>query len=150
MAVKKKEKPTQGKQSENSGGGKVVSSALSERSAKSKHGGDADRAKNSKTKAISPQKMKSGDDEKVVKLKSGKLPFVQSFVDATQFLNEVRAEARKISWPERSQVLRETMSVLFLVALITVFVWLFDIFLGKFIFAPVEHWGHLYGIGGGA
>ena len=66
-----------------------------------------------------------------------------------KFLGEVRAEARKISWPERSQVVRETVSVLFLVTLITLFVWLFDLLLGKFVFAPVEHWGHLYGIGGG-
>ncbi len=36
-----------------------------------------------------------------------------------QFLNEVLLEFRKISWPERSQVIRETLSVLFLVALIT-------------------------------
>jgi len=150
MAVKKKEKPTQGKQSENSDGGQVGVSAFSERSVKPKHGGDADKAKKTKIKAMNPQKMKSGDDEKVVKLNAGKLPVAQSFFGAAQFLNEVRAEARKISWPERSQVVRETMSVLFLVALITVFVWLFDIFLGKFIFAPVEHWGHLYGIGGGA
>ena len=45
--------------------------------------------------------------------------------------------------------MRETISVLFLVALITVLVWAFDLVVGKFIFAPLEHWGHLYGIGAG-
>ncbi len=149
MAVKKKEKPTQDRQSETSDSPKVGNSVLSEKSIKSKHGGNADKAKTDKTRGNNPQKMKSGDEQKEVKQKSGNLPIVQSALEAGQFLGEVRAEARKISWPERSQVVRETISVLFLVTLITMFVWLFDIVLGKFVFAPVEHWGHLYGIGGG-
>jgi preprotein translocase SecE subunit len=149
MAVKKKEKATTGRQSESSDSRKGIASMLSTKPVKSKHGGDADKAK-TKTKASSPQKMKSGEEKREVKQDSQNLPFVGTLVEARQFLNEVWTEFCKISWPERSQIIRETVSVLFLVALITVFVWLFDIVLGKFVFAPVEHWGHLYGIGGGA
>ncbi len=99
-----------------------------------------------KAKAANPAKMKNADDQREAKQKTGGL--MQQIIAAGQFLNEVRAEARKISWPERSQVVRETISVLFLVALITFFVWGFDLVVGKFIFVPLEHWGHLYGIGG--
>ncbi len=148
MAVKKKEKPTQSKQSENSGGRKIGNAALPMRSLKSKQGGDADKAKTYKTKTNNPQKMKSGEEQKEAKQKLGNLPIMQSLLEAGQFLGEVRAEARKISWPERSQVIKETGNVLFLVALITMFVWLFDLAVAKFVFAPLEHLGHLYGIGG--
>jgi preprotein translocase subunit SecE len=139
MAVKKKEKPTQNKQSEKSDASKASSSAVSRRSAKT-----------DKVKATNPQKMKNGEESKEAKQKAGNVPIMGQVVKSAQFLGEVRAEARKISWPERSQVIRETVSVLFLVTLITVFVWGFDLAVGKFIFGPLEHWAHLYGIGGGA
>ena len=149
MAVKKKENTAQDRQSEISDSLKTANSAVSVRPIKSKNGGKAEKAKTSKTKASNPQKMKSGEEQKEAKQKSRNLPIVQTVIETKQFLNEVWVEYRKINWPERSQVVRETVSVLFLVMLITIFVWLFDILLGKFVFAPVEHWGHLYGIGGG-
>jgi preprotein translocase subunit SecE len=71
----------------------------------------------------------------------------ESFAKASNFLNEVLAEYRRVSWPTRSQVARETVSVLFLVLIITTLVWLFDLVVGKLIFSPLEHLGHLYGIG---
>ena len=61
MAVKKKEKPPQSRQSETSGSRKVGNSAPM-RSLNSKHGGNADKAKTHKTKASNPQKMKSGEE----------------------------------------------------------------------------------------
>ncbi len=122
MAVKKKEKSAQSQ---------VMSSSRKDQQDKAK---------------TTNQKMKSADNKEAKKIEG--LPFVQQFAEAGRFLGEVRAESRKISWPERSQVIRETVSVLFLVALITFFVWSFDLVVGKFIFAPLEHWGHLYGIGG--
>jgi preprotein translocase subunit SecE len=147
MAVKKKEKPPQSRQSETSGSRKVGNSAPM-RSLDSKQGGNADKAKTHKTKASNPQKMKSGEEQKEAKQKAGNLPMMQSVLEAGEFLEEVRAEARKISWPERSQVIKETVNVLFLVALVTLFVWVFDLMVAKFVFAPLEHLGHLYGIGG--
>ncbi len=79
--------------------------------------------------------------------RKGGYQLLPQFVQISQFLNEVLTEFRKINWPERSQVARETVSVLFLVLLITILVWIFDLVVGKFVFAPLEHLGHLYGIG---
>ncbi len=151
MAVKKKEKRSQSRQSEKPGSRKTAHSALPMRSFSSKPGEGVDKAKTDKSKTSNSQKMKSGEEQKEAKQKDGNLgnfPIKHSVIEAGQFLGEVQAEARKISWPERSQVIRETLSVLFLVALITIFVWLFDLTVARFVFAPLEHWGHLYGIGG--
>jgi len=63
-----------------------------------------------------------------------------------QFLKEVNVERRKISWPHRDQVLRETLSVLFLVALMTLLVLGFDWILGH-IFGLLEHFARLHGGG---
>lgn len=67
--------------------------------------------------------------------------------DIFQFLKEVNAERRKISWPGREQVIRETWSVLVLVAVITGLVLGFDWVLGHFVFGPLEHWARLHGGG---
>jgi preprotein translocase SecE subunit len=71
----------------------------------------------------------------------------KSIAEARQFLREVYIEFNKITWPERSRVIRETYSVLVLVALITVMVLAFDWFLGNAIFGPIEHWARLHGGG---
>ena len=67
--------------------------------------------------------------------------------DVIQFLKEVDIERRKISWPEPSQVVRETWSVLFLVTVITTLVLTFDWAVGHFVFGPLEHWARLNGGG---
>lgn len=64
-----------------------------------------------------------------------------------QFLKEVAIEHRKITWPERKQVVRETWSVLVLVAAITLVVLGIDWVLGNVIFGPIEHWARLHGAG---
>lgn len=143
MAIKKKEKVAAGKRSDaidsrKSGDGSI---AVQSKSTETKNG------KTSSTKMGNVAKMKS-DGTKEVKRKGDEASLLQTVAEAGQFLNEVKVEARKITWPDRAQVIRETVSVLFLVTLITIFVWLFDLLLGKFVFAPVEHWAHLYGIGG--
>jgi preprotein translocase subunit SecE len=43
-----------------------------------------------------------------------------------QFINQVRAEAAKISWPTRREVITTTIMVLILAALFSVFVSLVD------------------------
>ncbi|MBI2812131.1 MAG: preprotein translocase subunit SecE, partial [Candidatus Melainabacteria bacterium] len=67
--------------------------------------------------------------------------------EARQFIKEVVIEFRKISWPEFRQVVRETWSVLFLVAVITLMVLGFDWVLGNVIFGPLEHFAKLHGGG---
>lgn len=63
-----------------------------------------------------------------------------------QFLKEVDVERRKISWPSRDQVIRETYSVLVLVAVITLLVLSFDWLLG-IVFGYLEHFARLHGGG---
>lgn len=66
-----------------------------------------------------------------------------------QFLKEVNIEARKITWPERSLVLRETWGVIVLVAVLTLLVLGFDWSVGHFVFQPLEHWARILGGGVG-
>ena len=47
-------------------------------------------------------------------------------VNIGQFLQEVRTEFLKISWPSREQVAREFFSVLFLVLILTGIIFLID------------------------
>ncbi len=71
----------------------------------------------------------------------------ENIKDVRQFLREVHIEYNKITWPDRAQVVRETYSVLMLVALITVMVLAFDWFLGGAIFGPLEHFARMHGGG---
>lgn len=72
------------------------------------------------------------------------------FTESRQFLKEVAIEFRKISWPEFRQVVRETWSVLFLVAIITLMVLGFDWVLSHFVFGPLEHFARIHGGGIGS
>ncbi len=73
----------------------------------------------------------------------------ESLKDIRQFLKDVVVEFTKITWPTRTQVMQETWSVLFLVALITLLVLGFDWFLAHAVFGPLEHWARLHGGGVG-
>jgi len=66
-----------------------------------------------------------------------------------QFIKEVDIERRKITWPDRNQVIRETWGVLILVALLTFMVLGFDWTLSQFVFGPLEHQARLHGGGVG-
>jgi preprotein translocase subunit SecE len=79
--------------------------------------------------------------------KEKKNPVVTTISDLFTFIKEVDAERRKISWPERSQVIRQTISVLVLVTIITMLVLAFDWMVGHFIFTPLEHWARVLGGG---
>jgi preprotein translocase subunit SecE len=72
------------------------------------------------------------------------------FTELRQFIKEVIVEFRKISWPEFRQVVKETWSVLFLVAVITLMVLGFDWVLGNVVFGPLEHFARLHGGGIGS
>lgn len=65
-------------------------------------------------------------------------------VDFVKFLKEVRIEVKKISWPERGQVIKETWSVVVLVTIITFLVLGYDYALGHFVFGPIEHWAKIH------
>lgn len=108
--------------------------------AKGKNRGDAGVSLNKAPNAKEPMnKEKPKDSEK----KSA----ADTVRDILQFLKEVNSERRKISWPGRDQVVRETWSVLVLVAIITGLVLGFDWLLGHLIFGPLEHWARLQGGG---
>jgi preprotein translocase subunit SecE len=46
------------------------------------------------------------------------------------FVKDARVEVRKVVWPTRQETLQTTMAVLFMVVLVAIMLWLFDMFLG--------------------
>jgi len=90
---------------------------------------------------------KGSNKPKEQKGKEENASLIQQLADLRQFLKEVGIEFRKISWPEGRQVARETWSVLFLVAIITLMVLGFDWILQNGVFGPLEHWARLHGGG---
>jgi len=46
------------------------------------------------------------------------------------FVKEARVEVRKVVWPTRQETLQTTIAVLFMVILVAIMLWLFDMFLG--------------------
>jgi preprotein translocase subunit SecE len=46
------------------------------------------------------------------------------------FAKEARVEVRKVVWPTRQETLQTTIAVLFMVILVAIMLWLFDMFLG--------------------
>jgi preprotein translocase SecE subunit len=71
----------------------------------------------------------------------------KGIAQALQFSHEVLVEFRKVTWPARRQVFRETCSVLFLVAAITLMVLGFDWLLSHLVFNPIESWARMHGGG---
>jgi len=48
------------------------------------------------------------------------------YSESKQFLSEVRAEMRKVTWPDRQQLLELTRVVIIFVFIIAVLIWLLD------------------------
>ena len=46
------------------------------------------------------------------------------------FIKDARVEVRKVVWPTRQETLQTTIAVLFMVILVAIMLWLFDMFLG--------------------
>ena len=46
------------------------------------------------------------------------------------FVRDARVEVRKVVWPTRQETLQTTAAVLFMVVLVAIMLWLFDMFLG--------------------
>jgi preprotein translocase subunit SecE len=49
------------------------------------------------------------------------------------FLKEVKAELGKVAWSTREEIMQSTMVVITTTALLTVFIWLVDVILSKFL-----------------
>lgn len=105
--------------------------------------------KDEQPKGKGNEKPKGKDGKPKAKIDDTDIEIGESLKDIRQFLKDVVVEFTKITWPSRSQVLQETWSVLFLVALITLLVLGFDWFLGHVVFGPLEHWARLHGGGVG-
>ena len=134
-------------------------------STKLTEGDDSQNATETKARDESPHKEKKvkddqpkekGKDEKgkgkekpKAKIDDMDIELGESLKDIRQFLKDVVVEFTKITWPGRTQVLQETWSVFFLVALITLLVLGFDWFLAHAVFGPLEHWARLHGGGVG-
>ncbi len=43
-----------------------------------------------------------------------------------KFFNEVRVEARKVTWPERKETMQATLMVFVMVIFVALFLWLVD------------------------
>ena len=46
------------------------------------------------------------------------------------FVKDARVEVRKVVWPTRQEAMQTTIAVLFMVILVAIMLWLFDMFLG--------------------
>ncbi|MDH3371455.1 MAG: preprotein translocase subunit SecE [Gammaproteobacteria bacterium] len=46
------------------------------------------------------------------------------------FAKDARIEVRKVVWPTRQETVQTTIAVLFMVVLVAIMLWLFDMFLG--------------------
>ncbi len=46
------------------------------------------------------------------------------------FVKDARVEVRKVVWPTRQETVQTTIAVLFMVVLVAIMLWLFDMFLG--------------------
>jgi len=46
--------------------------------------------------------------------------------DMQKFINEVKVETKKVTWPERKETLQATLMVFVMVIFIALFLWLID------------------------
>jgi preprotein translocase SecE subunit len=77
--------------------------------------------------------------------------FGEQFAEFGQFLRDTWIEFRRISWPNRQQVIRETWTVLVLVTMLTVAVLGFDFAIARTVFEPLDKFAKKAGggVGGG-
>src|SRR5690606_32344008 len=88
-----------------------------------------------------------GSQNKVTKTKEsnkGKEKEPGAIAKAITFLKSVQHEYSKITWPDRKQIIQETLSVLVLVTFITFLVLGYDYVLGKWVFGPLEHYSKMH------
>lgn len=100
-------------------------------------------ARGNKDMSVTSVKQSSGN-------KTSQTESASSLLALQKFLADTLLELKKITWPERQQVIRETTSVIFLVALITIAVLGFDYGLSKVVFEPLDHLARQFGGGIGS
>ncbi len=76
--------------------------------------------------------------ERISKQQSEQTGLVGTFTGLIVFINEALVELKKITWPDRQQVIKETLSVIVLVAIITGCVLGFDYGIAKAVFEPLD------------
>jgi preprotein translocase SecE subunit len=85
------------------------------------------------------------------KKKTDEPGFMESLAELRQFLADTWIEFRRISWPSRQQVVKETWSVLVLVTMLTLAVLAFDFAIARTVFEPLDKYAKKSGGGvGGA
>lgn len=89
------------------------------------------------------------ENNKSAKKKVAEPGFAEQFADFVQFLRDTWIEFRRISWPNRQQVVKETWSVLVLVTLLTVSVLGFDFAIARTVFEPLDKFAKHQGGGVG-
>ncbi len=47
-------------------------------------------------------------------------------VEMRKFMNEVKVEAKKVTWPERKETIQATLMVFAMVVFVALFLWLVD------------------------
>jgi len=50
-----------------------------------------------------------------------------------KFMNEVKVEAKKVTWPERKETMQATLMVFVMVVFIAAFLWLVDLGLSSLV-----------------
>lgn len=147
MSTEKKDKGTK-PSTKLTGGDALKEESQNAAEAKAKDEAPKDKNKDAHKKG-KDEKGKGKDAKPKAAIDDMEIELGESLKDIRQFLSDVVIEFTKITWPGRPQVIQETLSVLFLVALITVVVLGFDWFLAHAVFGPLEHWARLHGGGVG-
>jgi len=53
--------------------------------------------------------------------------------DMQKFMNEVKVETKKVTWPDRKETMQATLMVFVMVIFIALFLWLIDSSLGALV-----------------
>ncbi len=53
--------------------------------------------------------------------------------DIQKFMNEVKVETKKVTWPDRKETMQATLMVFVMVIFIALFLWLIDSSLGALV-----------------
>ncbi len=106
---------------------------------------DDTHARKNPNKAEAPLKPQPADNKKSEEPRG----MLKTLAELQQFLKETVVEFRKISWPTRTQVIKETWSVLVLVTVLTLAVLAFDFGIARVIFEPLDKFAKKSGGGVG-
>ena len=133
MAIKKRKKGKDSKiRVDKSSSSPPAGAAESDEQGKKEGKAESVSAQNTATKDPGPKPQPQSRPEE-----SKGLTGIAAYIE---FLKQVRIEYRKITWPDRRQIIQETWTVLILVTFITLLVLGYDWVLGNIVFGPLEHW----------